>query len=303
VRQGEGEIPLPLTPSRQGRENYEVEVVKVVTDSCSDITPQLAQELGITVVPLYVQFGNETYRDNVDLSTEEFYHKLQIGKIHPATSTATPADFAKTFTKLAEETKEILTITLSEKFSGTYTAALQGKATVSKDYHIEIIDSKVGAGAQMLLVISAAKMAQAGANLEQIADWVRRAIPRAHVRMSFDTLEYLRRGGRIGRAQAFLGSLLKVNPIVGIKDGETFPIARFRNRTQAIDFLVNFVRGFSRIEAVAIEDATTPNDLQTLAERLEDVVPSERIYRSKVSPVVGTHVGPHVLSVSVLEAI
>jgi DegV family protein with EDD domain len=278
-------------------------VVKVVTDSCSDITLQLAQELGITVVPLYVQFGNETYRDNVDLSTEEFYHKLQTSKIHPTTSTATPADFAQIFTKLTEETKEILTITLSEKFSGTYTAARQGKATVSKDCHIEVIDSKAGAGAQMLLVISAAKMAQAGANLEQIADWVSRAIPRVHVLMSFDTLEYLRRGGRIGRAQAFLGSLLKVNPIVGIKDGETFPIARFRNRTQVMDFLVNFVRGFSRIEAVAIEDATTPNDLQKLAERLKDVVQPQRIYRSKVSPVVGTHVGPHALAVAVLEAI
>jgi len=277
-------------------------VVKVVTDSCSDITPQLARELGITVVPLYVQFGDETYRDNVDLSTENFYHKLETSKIRPATSTATPADFARIFTGLAEETKEILTITLSEKFSGTYTAALQGKAMVKKDCHIEVIDSKAGAGAQMLLVILAAQMARAGAGLDNIVDQVKKAIPRIHIRMSFDTLEYLRKGGRIGKAQAFLGSLLKLNPIVGVKDGATFPIARSRNRTQAIDFLVNFVRGFSHIEAVAIEDATTPDDLQTLAERLKDVVSPERIHRSKVSPVVGTHVGPHVLAVSVLEA-
>jgi DegV family protein with EDD domain len=277
-------------------------MVKVVTDSCSDITPQLAQELGITVVPLYVQFGNETYRDNVDLSTEEFYHKLETSRIHPVTATATPADFARIFTELMEETKEILTITLSEKFSATYAAALQAKTMVKKDCRIEIIDSKVAAGPQMLLVISAAKMAQAGANLEEIADWVRRAIPRVHIRMSFDTLEYLRRGGRIGKAQAFLGGLLKVNPVLGIKDGATFPIARSRNRTQAMNFLVNFVRSFSQIEAMAIEDATTPDDLRTLAQRLNDVVPPERIYHSKVSPVVGTHVGPHVLAVSVLEA-
>jgi DegV family protein with EDD domain len=277
-------------------------VVKVVTDSCSDITPQLAQELGITVVPLYVQFGDETYRDNVDLSTEEFYHKLETSKILPTTSTATPADFAKVFTELMEETKEILTITLSEKFSATYAAALQAKTMVKKDCRIEVIDSREGAGAQMLLVILAAQMARAGANLEQIADWVRRAIPRVHIRMTFDTLEYLRRGGRIGKAQAFLGGLLKVNPVLGIKDGATFPIARSRNRAQAMDFLVNFVKGFNQLEAVAIEDATTPDDLQTLAERLKDVVPPERIYRSKVSPVVGTHVGPHVLAVAVLEA-
>jgi DegV family protein with EDD domain len=277
-------------------------VVKVVTDSCSDITPQLAQELGITVVPLYVQFGDEAYRDNVDLSTEEFYHKLETSKVHPTTATATPADFAELFTKLAEETKEILTITLSEKFSATYAAALQAKTMVKKDCQIEVIDSRAGAGAQMLLVILAAQMARAGDNLAQIADRVRRAIPRVHVRVSFDTLEYLRRGGRIGKTQAFLGGLLKVNPIVGVKDGATFPIARPRNRAQAMDFLVNFVKEFSQIEALAIEDATTPDDLQTLAERLKDVVPPERTYLSKVSPVVGTHVGPHVLLVAILEA-
>ena len=277
-------------------------MVKIVTDSCSDITPQLAREFGISVVPLYVQFGDETYRDNVDLSTEEFYHKLETSKTLPTTSTVTPVSFAELFTKLAEETKEILTITISERFSVTYEAALQAKAMVSKDCRIEVINSQSAAGGEMLLVISAAKMAQSGANLDQIADWVRKAIPRVHVRMSFDTLEYLRRGGRIGKAQAFLGSLLKANPVLGIKDGETFPIARPRSRTQAINFLANFVKGFRQVEALAIEDATTPDDLEALAERLKDIVPQERIYRSKVGPVVGTHVGPQVLAVSVLEA-
>jgi len=277
-------------------------VVKVVTDSCSDITPQLAQELGITVVPLYVQFGDDTYRDNVDLSTEEFYHKLETGKIHPTTSTATPADFAELYNRLAKETIEILTITLSEKFSATYAAALQAKTMVKKDCRIEVIDSRAGAGAQMLLVILAAQMARAGDGLAQITERVMRAIPRIQVRVSFDTLEYLRRGGRIGKVQAFLGGLLKVNPIVGVRDGATFPIARPRSRAQAMDFLVNFVSGFSQIEALAIEDATTPDDLQKLEERLIRVVPPERIYRSRVSPVIGTHVGPHVLLVAVLEA-
>lgn len=277
-------------------------MVKVVTDSCSDITPQLGRELGVTVLPLYVNFGGETYQDNVDLSTEEFYRKLATSKIMPTTSTVTPADFAKVFTKLAEETREILTITLSEKFSATYAAAVQGKAAVERDCRIEVIDSGQGAGAQMLLVVLAAQMAKAGANLDEIMERVRKSIRRVHIRMAFDTLEYLRRGGRIGKAQAFLGSLLRVNPVLGIKDGQAFPIARCRNRAQALDFLVNFVRGFSRVEALAVEDATTPDDLETLVERLKDVVPPECMYRSKVSPVVGSHVGPHVLAVSVLEA-
>jgi DegV family protein with EDD domain len=303
-------VILAAKPQIRGISSSEIETVvlearrtvKVVTDSCSDITPHLAQEFGISVMPLYVQFGNETYRDNVDLSTEEFYHRLQTSKVHPTTATVTPTDFAALFTKLSAETNEILAITLSEKFSATYAAALEGKTMVSNDCRIEVVDSEAGAGAQMLLVLSAAKMAQSGAGLDQIADWVRRALPRVHVRMSFDTLEYLRRGGRIGKAQAFLGSLLRVNPVAGLKDGATFPIARPRSRSQAMDFLVDFVKEFSQIEALAIEDATTPDDLETLAERLEDIVPPERTYRSKVSPVVGTHVGPHVLAVSVLEA-
>ncbi len=277
-------------------------MVKVVTDSCSDITPQMAQEFGISVVPLYVQFGNETYRDNIDLSTEEFYRKLETSKVAPTTATATPNDFAQLFTKLSAETDEILTIVLSQKFSATYAAALEGKIMAGKNSRIEVIDSQAGAGAQMLLVLSAARMAQSGADLDRIVDRVSRSIPRVHVRMSFDTLEYLRRGGRIGKVQAFLGSLLKVNPVAGIKDGAAFPIARPRSRAQAMEFLVDFVKGFEEIEALAVEDATTPDDAEALLQRVKDVVPPERIYRSKVTPVVGTHVGRHVLAVSVLEA-
>jgi DegV family protein with EDD domain len=277
-------------------------MVKIVTDSCSDITPELAQKFGITVVPLYVQFGGEVYRDNVDLTTEEWYHRLEQSKVVPLTSTVTPDFFAGLFAELAEETKEILTITLSEMYSGTYGAALQGRAMVTKDCRIEVIDSRLAVGGQMLLVISAAQMAQSGADLDEIARWVREAIPRAHVYMTFDTLEYLRRGGRIGKAQAFLGSLLKVNPVLCIKDGATFPVARPRNRAYAMDFLVDFVRSFGHVEALAIEDATTPDELEILTGRLKDVVPPENLYCSKVSPVVGTHVGPHVLAVSVLEA-
>ena len=277
-------------------------MVKIVTDSLSDITPQLAQKFGVTVVPLYVQFGSEAYRDNVDISTEEFYHRLEKGKTIPTTSTVTPEFFCELFTKLAEETNEILAIIASQMYSGTYGSALQGKAMVTKDCRIEVIDSQNAVGGQMLLVISASRMAQSGANLDQIVNWVRKAIPRVHVRMSFDTLEYLRRGGRIGKAQAFLGSLLKVNPVLAIKDGNTFPIARPRNRAQAMDFLVNFVKSFSHVEALAIEDATTPDELEMLAHLVHVLGHPERTYRSKVSPVVGTHVGPHILAVSLLEA-
>jgi len=275
-------------------------MVKVVTDSGSDLPPQLAQELGINVVPLNLHFDIETYRDNVDIDTEEFYRRLAGDKVFPTTSAPAPGIFVELFTKLAEETDEILTIPLSSKLSATYESAIEAKNLVKANCRIEVIDSMTIIGAQMFLVIKAAKAAQSGANLKAISDMVRKDVPRTHVRMAFDTLEYLRRGGRIGKGQAFLGDLLKLNPILGINDGEVAPIARTRSRPQAVDFLVNFAKGFSEIEGMAVEDATTPDELEVLAGRISELFPEKPMYRSKVSPVVGAHVGPHVLAVSIL---
>jgi len=152
------------------------------------------------------------------------------------------------------------------------------------------------------VVITAAEAAKAGATFEQVVALVKDAVPRTHVRMAFDTLEYLRRGGRIGKAQALLGSLLKIHPVLGLKDGEAFPHHRARNRAGAADYLVEFARGFTKIEKMVVEDATTPQEADALVDRLAPVFPKERIYRAKVSPVFGAHVGPHVLDIAILES-
>jgi DegV family protein with EDD domain len=278
--------------------------VKVVTDSTSDLTPKIASELGITVVPLNVHFsteiGTETYRDGVDLKAEDFYRRLEQNKTLPTTSAPAPGAFAEVYDKLAKETDEILAITISSKLSATYKAALDGKEVMKSKCRLEIIDSlsaMVGLG---LIVISAAKAAKAGASLDEVIDIVRSSMGRVDFRLAFDTLEYLRKGGRIGTAQAFLGSALKVNPILTIRDGLTEGVTRVRCRAKAIDYLGDFVMNFSDIEEIAIEDATTPDEVKILAERLGSRFPSERIYWMKVGPVIGTHVGPHVLGVGVL---
>jgi DegV family protein with EDD domain len=118
--------------------------------------------------------------------------------------------------------------------------------------------------------------------------------------MAFDTLEYLKRGGRIGKAKALLGSMLKINPVLGIKDGEVFPFGQERSRAKAIDHLYSFAMSYSQIDELAVEDATTPDEAEALVERLGAKFPKERIYRSKFSPVIGTNVGPHVIGVAVL---
>jgi len=276
-------------------------MVKVVCDSTADISPDLAKKLGISVVPLNVIFGTETYRDGVDLTPEQFYKRLVESKIHPTTSAQAPGYFSELFTKLSRETDEILGIFISSKLSATYESAIQAKALVGDICKIEIVDSLETCGALGLPVIRSAEAALKGVKLAELVVSARDWCSRSHPYMVFDTLEYLRKGGRIGRAQALLGGLLKITPVLSLRDGVVTPVQRTRSRTQAIDTLVNLVKGAHNIESLMIEDATTPDDLEILADKLAAIYPKEKTYRGTVSPVIGTHVGPHVLAVHFIE--
>jgi len=276
--------------------------VKIVTDSLSDITDDLAKKLGITVVPLTVFFGHESFLDRVTITTDEFYHRLAHGTVWPTTTQPPPGDFVNVYNKLAKETDEILVVTLSSKLSGTYQSALQAKDMIEGKCRIEVIDSLKVAMSLGLIVISAAKAAQTGASLDEVANLVRKAMPRSHLMAYFDTLKYLAKGGRIGKAQGLLGAMLSIKPILAVKDGEMSPVTKLRSRTAGMDYLYNFVAGFPKVEGLAVEHATTPDDADKLVERFSSVFPKERIYRSTISPVVGTHAGPDALAVSVLEA-
>jgi DegV family protein with EDD domain len=153
---------------------------------------------------------------------------------------------------------------------------------------------------QGLIVITAARAAQAGANLDELLGIVNSNISRVDFRAAFDTLEYLERGGRIGKAQAFLGSLLKINPILGMKNGEVCPCGKERSRAKAIEHLFNFVMSYSHIEEMAVEYATAVYEAKMLIERFSSKFPKERIYLSRTGPVIGTHTGPSLLIVTVL---
>ncbi len=274
--------------------------VKIITDSTSDLPSEVAKELGITVIPLYVHFGGDAYRDGIDLTTDQFYPKMVDSEVMPTTSTPAPADFVQEYDRLAKEAEGILVLTISRKLSATYDSAKQALDERKSQCPIELLDSRLALMGLGLVAIAAAKAANQGANLKEVLALTKDNIPRLDMRIAFDTLEYLRRGGRIGKAQAFFGSLLKVNPILTIKDGEVYPAARERSRARAVDYLVDFAAGYTSIEEMAVEDATTPDEADRLVERLSSNFPKENIYRSKVSPVIGAHVGPRVLSAMVL---
>lgn len=274
--------------------------VKIVTDSVADLPSQVAKELDITVVPILVRWGEELYRDGIDLTAEQFYERLKRSKIPPSTSVPSPSTFAEAYDKLAEEADEILAIIVTSRLTGTYNVALQSIGLMKRKCRVEVIDSKCATMGEGFVVMKAAQSAQAGASLDEVMEVTRKTIPRVDFLSTFDTLEYLKRGGRIGKAQAFLGSILKVNPLITLRDGVVEPVGRTRSRAKAIDRLCEFAMSYSHIEEIAIEEATTPNEADRIAERLSAKFPKERIYRSKPSPVIGAHTGPGFLLVAVL---
>jgi DegV family protein with EDD domain len=274
--------------------------VKIVTDSVSDISPSIAAGLGITVVPLNIAIDGVAYRDGVDLTTEGFYQRLASEEIQPTTSTPAPYVFAGVYDSLADEADGILVITIGRKLSATAESAMKAIDAMSKKCRVVVVASELAMMAEGLLVVAAAKAARKGANLDELAAMTRRNIPRVGIRIAFDTLEYLKKGGRIGKAQAMLGSMLGINPILGIKNGEVFPFGRERSRGRAIEHLCKFVAEYEKIEELAVEDATTPDETEAFVKRLCEKYPREHVYRSKVSPVIGANVGPRIIGVAVL---
>jgi len=272
--------------------------VKIVTDSSADLPAQLAQELGITVVPLYVRFGEEVYRERVDISEDEFYQKLLHGPIHPVTILPSPQDFANVYQELSPEADGIVSIHISAKLSGTCNSALQGKEWVEKRCPIEVIDSLSVSVALGLISIAAATAAKAGADLQRVVEEVKQIIPNIHVLVLADTLEYLRLGGRIGKAEALVGSVLNVKPVLTLKDGEVVPVGRAHTRSKGIERLFEFAKNATNIQDLAVAYSTTLNEAQTLAERIGSIFTKEPIKIARLGTTLGVHLGPGALVVA-----
>jgi DegV family protein with EDD domain len=275
--------------------------VKIVTDSLSDITDDNSGGLEITIVPLTVLFGRETFLDRVTITTDEFYRRLTTQNTLPTTTQPTPQAFADVYDRLADETDEILVITLSSKLSGTYQSATGAIELMKKKCRVEVIDSQTVAMAFGLVVFAATRAAQQGMKLDELCDFVRQALSRSHIMVYFDTLKYLAKGGRIGKAQGMLGAMLSIKPILTLKDGEMSPVTRLRSESAGIEYLYNFVTSFQRIEALAVEHGTLPDAADRMVDRLSVAFPGVPIVRSTVSPVLGTYTGPNALAVTVLE--
>ncbi|HUT66989.1 MAG TPA: DegV family protein [Dehalococcoidales bacterium] len=272
--------------------------IKIVTDSTADLPPRLAEELGITVVPVYLRFGDEVFHDRVDISADEFYRRLMHDTIHPSTTQPSPQDFIDVYKELSKKADGIISIHVTDKLSGTCNSALQGKKAVGKGCPIEVIDSQLVTMGLGQLAMAANEIAQSGKSLPQVAEEVKKMIPSIRGFGLLDTLKYLALGGRIGKVQALLGSVLSVKPMLTIKDGVLAPAGRARSRAKGIDILFDYVKNTADIQDLAVVYNTAPDEAQALVKRLGSVFPEERIRLAQLGPALGVHTGPGILFVA-----
>lgn len=266
--------------------------VKIVTDSGSDLPLEIVRELDITVVPVYICFGEKTYRDGVDITADELYRKLEF-KDYPTTIQPMPVDMAQAYQELSNNADGIVSIHLPAKLSGTYNSAIQGKVIARAKCDIEIIDSQSISMGLGLIVMAAARIAKTGATMQQVIKETRKIIPKVHIMAMLDTLKYLFAGGRISRTKATIGSLLQVKPLLSLRNGEIFQAGFVRTFDKGLEYQYQFVKkNIAHVQEIAIVHSTTPQKANELKHHLCSLIPEGKIILSRLGAGLGVHGGP-----------
>ena len=277
--------------------------VRIVTDSTSDIDSEKARKLGITLVAQNVHFGMRTFEDNVTITPDQFYSMLAASAELPKTSQPSPGRFKDVYDELGREADGIVSIHISSKLSGTCNSALQGAAMTSAACPVEVIDSAQGSMGLGLVVIAAAEAANRGAGPDAVTAAARNAAARSQCFTLFETLEYLQKGGRIGKAQALLGSILKIKPMTIVRNGEIHPLGKARTFPRALAQMKATARALAPVEALAVVHSTTPDMAGEVADDLRDLLP-EGVEPSiaRFGPALGVYTGPGAIGIALLQA-
>ncbi len=271
--------------------------IKIVTDSLADIPEDILGELDITCIPCIVRFGKNEYRDKVDLSTAKFYELLTAATETPATSQPASGAFEEIYRELAQTHKEILSIHVIGALSGTLNSAQLAAQSITAA-RVETFDTQQVTMAQGWLVILAARMAKAGATMDEIVAMLTDARERVHVIGILDTLEYAQRGGRLGKGAALVGTLLHVKPLISIVKGEIVPVENARTMKRAMERLVEIVHTSGPIQELAVIHAAARKQGWELAQAFAKTLREEQIILAETGPVLGTHVGPGAVGVA-----
>jgi DegV family protein with EDD domain len=279
-------------------------MIKLVTDSTAYLPQELVEQRDVSVVPLNVMFGTESYREGIDLSYDQFYRMLAEAEELPTTSQPAAGDFLKVYSTLLEAGHELISVHISSGISGTVDSALAAQKMLPEPERVSVVDSSSTAIGLELMVRAALDAVEAGQSREQIVTMLRQLSKQLHTYFVVDTLEYLHKGGRIGGASALLGTVLQFKPILFL-DGTIEPWGKVRTKRKAVakllDILEEKLMGQSAARA-SVAHAQVPNEAEALALRIQDRLGCDECFVSSVGPVIGTHTGPGVLGVSVYAA-
>jgi DegV family protein with EDD domain len=275
--------------------------VAIVTDSTADLPPQLTRSRSITVVPLTLNFEGKALLDGVDIQPDEFYRRLPSATTHPTTSQPSPGRFAEAYSSLLADHDAVVSIHISEKLSGTYASALQA-ADMTDPKRVRVIDSELVSMSLGLITLAASTLAAGGADAPAVEAKVLGMRTQIQTYFSVATLEFLRRGGRIGRASALLGSVLQVKPVLCIRDGLVTPLERVRTFDRALNRVIELTRAVDRGHGVCVivGHADAESDAERIGRELEPI--AETLMIQPLGPVVGAHAGPGVVGVGCYPA-
>ncbi|QGQ96932.1 DegV family protein [Paenibacillus psychroresistens] len=276
-------------------------IVRLVTDSTADIPREVCLSLGIEVVPLKVHFGNDTYRDGVSLQAEQFYELLKQSPVMPTTSQPSPVDFLEIYKRLNEEPDvQIISIHISSELSGTYQSAVLAKSLLKEKADITTIDSRTASYGFGGIVVAAAVAAGQGKSKEAILILIQKLMDQSKLYFLVDTLEYLQKGGRIGKVAALLGSLLKIKPILSVEEGEAVSVEKVRGQKAAVQRIIELFKlsemASSKVN-VMIAHSNTPEAAEQLGELVKASFQLTTLSFTTLGPVIGAHVGPGTVAV------
>jgi DegV family protein with EDD domain len=277
-------------------------MIKIVTDSTAYLPEATVRQHDIRIVPLYVHFGEKAFREGVELSNKEFYTRLKEAPELPTTSQPSAGEFHQVFKELLEAGHEIVTLTISSKLSGTWNSAMAAKEMLP-DAEITVIDSLSTSVGLHLMVEAAVEAASAGATRQEIVEKVEAIKQSLQIFFVVDTLEYLAKGGRIGNASAFLGTLLKVKPILVLQDGAIEPLEKVRSKRKAqarmLDLVEEYAGSRGPQATTAITNALVPDEAEAVKTEIMERLGCREPVMGELGPVVGTHTGPGVVGVAV----
>lgn len=271
--------------------------VRIITDSAADLTVEQADALGVRIVPLTIRFGDEEFTDVIELSPDSFYEKMASTSALPETAAPSPGAFEKAIREAGADGDAVIVINLSGELSGTVGSARAAANAIGEDIDVRVIDSKSITATLGMKVIAAAEAARDGRSADEIVSLVDALIPRSRIFGALDTLDNLKKGGRLGTAEAVLGSVLSIKPIIDISEGKADAVAKVRTRKRALNWLRDRLFEEPQMDRIAICSGNA-GDVDVLLDMISERYPAETVDLWTIGPVIGSHGGPGVLGIA-----